>query len=181
LTVTHQICKKKNKLKPHVLLNKSAGLISSGEFHEAQALLQEININLKKYDSTCKAIYYNNSICVYLALNNLEKAQEYNSKLMEIQIVKSLSTRVKESIYDTEAMLYIASGDYKKGESILKSLLKYRLSMNLKLDCMFRLALIDIKEGKLADAKEKLNYIIMNGNKLYIVKEAQIKFDQLSG
>lgn len=163
-------------------LNYAMVLRTVGENHKAAAILEHINID--RFPSTSpytKFIYYNNLSDVLFALERDVEAKIWHRKAMQIyndlpenKMKQQLSVTCQ--ISEAEALYH--GLDYDK--ALRKAAWIKCSSKRQLLDTALLAAKCHIALKEPEKAREKLQYIIDQGNKLHIVEEAQALLDTLN-
>ena len=183
-TACAQLQKVKSKSYRQVLLiNKMTALRELGEYAESKEILESVNID--QYTGTLpvtKIIYYNNLVDILMLTGNTETALIWHKKLLRMAADFKGSKKNKTLIDDTLKMtgieISISLGKLDEAESFLTSLAP--VSNRQIVEKTYLLAMIYIKQGRPIEAKEFLQYVINNGNKLYIVEHAKILLEEIS-
>lgn len=170
-------CTKKENLRLLYYIDLSVAYSGLGKYNEALNLLLSYNPEfVEKQHPRIKHLYYHNITSMYLNLKDAEKAEYYLNK------TKQIRNTIKRIDYDMsvlhQADLCLLKGDYKSCLELLNSYVikSKRISVNMAHSAAQ--ALIGL--GNTDEAKAQLNYVIANGNKLYVVKEAEKLLDSLS-
>ena len=89
-------------------------------------------------------------------------------------------TKLKEYSRFNEASILMINEKFKEAEELLQLPLEVNDTMLNKINDEFLLAQIYIKTDRIAQAKEKLEFVIQNGNKLYHVQKAKALLETLN-
>ena len=164
------------KMYKHILLiNQSVALAYMGEYQKVRDILEAINID--KYvgtmDST-KVAYYNNLSDIYLRFGEIGKADIWHEKSKQmLEDIKQdkYKSRIFIAIQNCAAEIAYEKKEYDKAYELLNSYKDENLldSVNKAL----LLAKIYIEKGEIEQAKQKLQYVIDNGNKIIHVQIAK--------
>lgn len=156
-----------------LLLNHAVALSYTGDYEKALEILSTLDIEkyriISPYYGFLKVIYYNNLSDVYDELGDLENASLYHEKTM-------LAAKKNGVLKSKEMILARASEHLRKSEpeKALEALECFKGRTPLDSVCsamVYAKAYIALKETD--QAKEKLNFIIEKGNKLYMVEQAR--------
>lgn len=173
-------CKNSKIAKIVFTLNYCTALHETGEFEKAIILMQSLKedvANLKK--AQLKFVYYCNLSSFYSDANNLLPANEsYN---IANDIYKSItSKKVKKTLHNQFLSLtatnLIINGDYQNAISVLDSISKTTLRPDVSNSLYYAKACIAL--GYMEKAKDKLMFVITNGNKLACVNVAHELFKE---
>lgn len=164
-------------------INYAAALRETGEFEKAWQLLEEINID--KFPGTTpylKYIYYHNLCDINYVLDRRDEARIWHRKVRQIHrdILPSKGKLELDATHDLmEAHILYYEGNY---EDALRKVAWIKLpNRKMALDGALLAAKCHIALEEPEKAREKLQYVIDNGNKLYIVKEAGALLEALNG
>ena len=163
-------------------LNYAMALRTVGQNQKAASTLESINID--RFPSTSpytKYIYYNNLSDVLFALDRVTEARIWHRKA--VQIYNDLpENKMKQQLSETcqishaEALYY--EGDY--SQALQKAAwIKCRSKRQL-LDTALLAAKCHIALEEPEKAREKLQYVVDNGNSLHIVEESKALLENLS-
>lgn len=163
-------------------INQATALRMLGENHRVVQILEELNID-RFPDSTpfVKYVYYNNLSDVLFAQDRDAEAMIWHKKAM--QIYRDLPTAQAEKFYGqsmhlSQAQVLLRQGEY---EDALKKVtwMKCTTPRHL-LNAAMIASRCHIALGEPEKAREKLEYIVKNGNKLHIVREATDLLESLN-
>lgn len=157
------------------MIDYCVALRNAGEYKKV--LEQLVAINIDKYAGTMpitKAVYYNNLADIYLCLNELEKAEIWQNK--SIQLFDDIKNEKQKNMLSATIQHNVAEiayfkQDYSKSIEILNN----AAETNMR-DAVYRallLAKIHIAQGRIEEAKTKLQFVVENGNKLIDVRIAK--------
>lgn len=163
-------------------LNYAMALRTVGEDQKAASILE--NLNIDRFPSTSpftKYIYYNNLSDVLFALDRVTEARIWHRK--GVQIYNDLpESKMKQQLSET-CQISLAEALYHEGEysQALQTAawIKCRSKRHL-LDTALLAAKCHIALEEPEKAREKLQYVVDNGNKLHIVEEAKALLETLS-
>ena len=162
-------------------LNKSAALISLGRAYEAISELNDSDIIIG-LPLEFKAVYYNNLGCAYIVIGQADKGERLIDKAVAI-ITDIKNEKIKHEFYYVAQMNYALikyiNNEFKEYEEIIGDIEKTGICLKNTIDISLLLAKIYIKTNRIAEVKEKLQYVIDKGNKLYAVDEAKELLEQI--
>ncbi|MBQ4556562.1 MAG: tetratricopeptide repeat protein [Clostridia bacterium] len=166
-----------------LMTNQCAALISIGEYQKGIDLLTSINID--KYSTTpaiLKFIYYNNLASCYWHIDDIENAVTLNKKA--IAIYNDLpDTKEKHfftyAVKDCQASVLFSEGKYDEALKLLEEAPIENASA--RISNTYARAEIYMKKGEIEIARNLLNYVIANGNKLYSVVRAKEMLEKHQG
>lgn len=156
-------------------INYALALRLIGENHQCADILEKINID--RFPGTSpysKFIYYNNLSDVLFLLGRELEAKIWQKKSM--QIYNDLPANKMKQQFDHTVQLAEAEDLYRAGDydlSLRKAAWIDCRSTRQLLDTALLAAKCHIALEETEKAREKLQYIIDNGNKLHIVEEAR--------
>lgn len=158
-----------------LMIDYCVALRNAGEYKKVLEQLRAINID--KYAGTMpitKVVYYNNLADIYLCLNELEKAEIWQNK--SIQLFDDIKNEKQKNMLSATIQHNVAEiayfkQDYSKSIEILNNVTETNMR-----DAVYRallLAKIHIAQGRIEEAKTKLQFVVENGNKLIDVRIAK--------
>ena len=156
-------------------INYAQALRLVGENYRCADILTQINIDRYPSTNICtKFIYYTSLADVLFALDRDQEAHIWHRKAM--QIYNDLPENKLKHQLDAEVQLSAAQALYRAGDHV--TALQKVAWINCKnkrqlLDAAMIASKCHIALEEPEKAREKLQYIIDNGNKLYIVEEAR--------
>ena len=158
-----------------ILINHALALREQGEFEKNLNLLKEADKDIiAEMIPEHQVLYYNNLMDAYGKLEMYADAQDAYSKMKslyeKITDEKQLKT-LEHTMQSAEVFHIYCEKDYEKVISRLEQ--SEDSCKKNKMDSAMLYAKATIEVGKVHSAREKLQYVIENGNKLYVVKEAQ--------
>jgi tetratricopeptide (TPR) repeat protein len=160
-----------------LLINRSVALSHLGKYEESMELLKSIDIDKFPIHPLTKLLYYDNLAGAYFQAGESEKGKTLLEKTEQILLGAMVDRKVKEShmqrinLNKTEIMINENRLD-EAAKILLDNLQTNRHKMST-VNINYTLAEIFLKQGKTADAKKHLNFVIENGNKLIMVQEAK--------
>lgn len=168
-----------------LMINKSVCLLCLGKIDESFKILKDINID--RYASTIpeiKILYYNNLCAVYISKKDyvianvwLDKAtQMFSSQKINKKLKKSLNTSIEYNRNNLN--LYNGKLDYI--EEYFIEARKNADKRRMVIGANFTLGELYALQGRFEEAKASFQYVIDNGNLLYIVVEAKEHVEKLS-
>jgi len=170
--------RKKSRYQQLYVINKSACLGALGRYSEALELLRKNDfINDLKTPPGNEIIYYNNLSSNYVGLKDFDSAKESLDKAFEIYNKSKKPIQMYRTLYKcltlSKVSMDISEGNLENAEEFLIEELKNENIKKNIVETNFDLARLYIKLGRNEEAKERLQYVIENGNKLYCVDEAK--------
>jgi hypothetical protein len=163
-------------------MDYAVSLRETGQFHKASEVLE--NINIDKFPGTTpflKYVYYHNLSDICYLLDRSEEARIWSRKFR--QIYHDLPpTKAKQELAATndlmEAEIHYYEGNF---ESALRKVAWIKLpTRRMVLDGALLAAKCHIALEEPEKARQKLQYIIDNGNRLFIVQQAREILDGLN-
>ena len=158
-----------------LLINHCVALRNLGEYEKVHEQLKAIHID--KYAGTLpitKAVYYNNLADIYLCLNELEKAELWQNKSMQLfedLKIKKQRNMISTAIQHNVAEIAYFKQDYDKSIEILNNVAETTMREAVYKALLY--AKIYSKQDKIEEAKSKLYFVIDNGNNLFDVHIAK--------
>jgi tetratricopeptide (TPR) repeat protein len=151
-----------------LLIDYCLALRNIGEYKKVLEQLETINID--KYAGTLpinKLVYYNNLTDIYLCMNALEKAEIWHNK--SLQLLNDLKNKKQKKMFSTiirhnSAEIAYYKQDYDKSFEILNNITETNMRDAVYKALFF--AKIYIAQGKIDEAKLRLQFVVENGNKL---------------
>ncbi len=170
-----QFLKEKNppNVKQNHIINYALCLHQMGKFNDALNLLLSITVTERSLINL-KLIYYNNLSKVYGCLKNKDEAEKYYSISKDIydnSLNNKLKNKYKILFTLSESEHFYRIGQYEKALSVIKSVEPSNLYE--KVSKSYLLARISLKLNDIETAKKELDFVIKNGNTLYVVNEAK--------
>ena len=157
------------------IINYSAGLIETGQAEKALAVLQATDFSkVPKTLPQNMFVYYNNLCAAYNANGQKDQASIYYSKaLASYAMIKNeaVKKQMQTSLTIDTIEEYLRNEDYKEADKILSSFMPNPGRQTV--DAEMLRAKVHIGLGETEKAKEHLEFVIKNGNKLYVVTEAK--------
>ncbi|MBE6626826.1 MAG: tetratricopeptide repeat protein [Ruminococcaceae bacterium] len=168
---------KNTKYEQRLLNARGAVLNAMGEYEKSYEIsLSVLKANLKDNNHTHNVIFYGNVSSSLYKLGRYEEAHEYYSKATEEyeKIKKPEEKYYHKSYIDSFRVTDLMSkGCYREALNLIESLDKEEsLSAEIVWGAL-KSARCYIGLGEYDKAREKLEYVIANGNKLYAVTEAK--------
>lgn len=159
-----------------LLVNKSAGLIYKGDFEDAVNLLK--SIKPERFPRKIKLLYYNNLLSGLFLLERLDEAKELFNKHQKMFYEKSGSKLLDMAVKSTLAVYEMYFGSLNTSRRMLEELLNEKLSDLHRATMLYYIGLIELKEGKLDEAKKRFEEAEKRGKNSYIpqkINSLQVK------
>jgi tetratricopeptide (TPR) repeat protein len=174
------------KSKKHLrglLIYKALALREMGDFTSCSEILESIDLDQKAASPILKILYYINLADIYINLNKINEAQRILSKAYEILQVTRLSKRNKLTLERYYTFNHFTI-EFSKGitdgmEEFLLMINKQPLSKRFLISSNLATAEFYLRENKVNIAKEYLQFVIDDGNKLYDAVRAQKMMDSI--
>ncbi len=176
----YQITGKNKTAHLHLMIDKSAGLASMGNFEEALEVLLSLDLKRVKRSKMRRLVFYNNLMLCYDGLNQQEQAKElydtefcvYSANLRQFKIVKAviLFSKLKYENFEDEIQMRL---------NIIGELKSMKLSKRLSLHLKLYESELAILQNDLSLGEVLLKEVAVNGNKLHLVKIAQERLSSL--
>ena len=169
------------KTRQIVTLNISNSLNEMGIFDEAKRNLMEIEV-YKVSNINILLLYYMNKFISDAGDNQVGLVQLTKGDIINCQTNPKYARQMKDidhCLKTVDAYLLFKQGDFKMSRELYIYLFHSAKSTRLKVRYNFRLAELDVAQGDKAGAIEKLNYVINNGNLLYVTKQAKVMLNEL--
>ena len=168
-------CKINEANMQYISMMYCAALRESGEIEKASAILNSINID-KFYGvlPVVKVLYYNNLADVCELLGDEEKSSVWITKMFQIyhdMPENKAKKQISNAVTFAKANEYFKKGDHKQAAVLLDRIITCDLP--LKLETLLLRAKIALSLNDTETARDNLDYIIANGNKLYSVTAAR--------
>ena len=161
-----------------IKLNQSTGLIENGDFEQAKTMLLSFDLNAVEFKNIpTKLVYYCNLFFCYLRLNQQDEAYEVYNQLKSIRITNHKQLEVKKNI---ELHYLLSQGQYDDCKQLLEREMNNCVTNSNYVNKLYCLAQIELEEGYVDSAKEKLTEVVQKGNKLYIAQQAKQRLEQLN-
>lgn len=165
----------------NLLINYTLALSCIGSYEKCYEILSSINIDKSAQTLPAnKVIYYNNLMDVCMNLEKYEEACIWYSKAMQIYADMKNSKqkkRLKSTMRAAEAIYYFCTKEYDRAIQIIDTNVSPHRRSSVE-DALFY-AKVCIAAGDVHMAKEKLEFVIQNGNKLGCVDWAKNMLEQL--
>lgn len=161
--------------------NFALALQYAGEYEEALEILTQMPIH-KTFGihAQFKTVYYNNLMALYVERNQLDKAVEAYDQMLhhygKIKISKQRAA-LQHSLDAKKTLFHFCRQEYAMALSTPFPEPKNLLEQVLKAKIYAR---IYLAMGDLEQAKEKLEFIVQHGNRLYVVTEAKALLDSIT-
>jgi tetratricopeptide (TPR) repeat protein len=157
------------------IINYSAGLVETGQFEKALAVLQAIDFSkAPKRPPQTMFIYYNNLCAACNEIGYKDQASVYYSKaLSSYAMIKSeaVKKQLKNSITFNTVEEHLRNEEYPAADKVLSSFMPNPGKQTV--DAEMLRAKVHIGLGEPEKAKEHLTFVIENGNKLNVVNQAK--------
>ena len=164
--------KRKQKFAVNFAVNLSLAEFCTGNAKKAIEILENIDVKVYPTKRHILALYYNNLFAYYLHSEDREKAKEIFD-IHKYDMLYARSEKTVHSICETFATYEINFGNKEIGIATMNKLLERAINTPSKLDILLSLAKIDVENNELQAAKDKLNAVINEGNKLHFVDIAK--------
>lgn len=164
-----------------LLINYSMTLRETGEFQQSWEILDGIHIDqLAGTLPSVKATYYNNLADILTLLERFEEAEIWYGKALEIyQDMKEnrFKRQLAPAIEAARADHYYRAGEYRRAMEVLDGI--PRDALRAQVDAALMYARCCIALGETDSAREKLEFVIRNGNRLHCVHVARELLESL--
>lgn len=156
-------------------MNNALALRCTGKFEAALRMLK--NINIDKSPATVnpiKFIYYNNLADIHHLLDQYDEADVWNEKAQ--QIWRDLPENKQKKILSVSARAADAEALFRKGEYAETMVLLDQINfptLRGRVEMALLYARCALQTGDVETAKTKLQFILLNGNRLFCVEEAR--------
>jgi predicted Zn-dependent protease len=158
-----------------ITINYSIALMATGQYEKALSVLQGLDFTkIPKLSHHNMFVYYNNLCAACAANKQWEQHAIYQSKAeASYACIKKQAFKKKfsDSMLLHQISQYIQEKKYDEAEEALSSFIAKRGRESIMM--AMTLTEIHIGRGETEQAKEQLQFIIENGNKLYAVTEAR--------
>lgn len=156
-----------------IVLNHTVALGYMGEYSKAFEILSSFDTDKYKlispYRAYIKMIHSNNMADTCDELGDFESASAWHKKTLNA--AKKLGMSNSSEIILANASEALRKKEYGSALKILEGLKKKNMLENVCASMVYAKAYIGL--GETGKAKEKLNFILENGNKLYMVEQAK--------
>ena len=157
------------------IINYSAGLIETGQFEKALAVLQAVDFSkVPKASPQSMLAYYINLCSACNEMGQKDQASAYYSKaLASFAMIKNeaVKKQMKSTITVHTIEEHLRNEDYKEADKVLASFIPSTGRQTI--DAEMLRAKVHIGLGEPEKAKEHLTFVIENGNKLNVVTQAK--------
>lgn len=155
----------------YLAINRSVGHLLLGDIFTAKEYLMEVDTSCLSERNMSYLIYTIDLILCHYMLGEIEQAE----RLYETNMVRlsPLGKRYRIIVDLLIGERYYFLGKYSLSYEYLSKIPKYDLNKRQYLSVLYTLAKIDVMNGDIEQAVIKLQKVVKNGNKLYIVKESQ--------
>ncbi|MCH5297320.1 MAG: hypothetical protein J1E85_06605 [Ruminococcus sp.] len=180
LPLTQQ--KLNNNTKVLILIYLACGYINAGDIKQAKMVLADI-AKIGTYNKILLANISNLWITLYIKENDLKNAQLALADLWNfLSLQKSNKINYQFTrIYNRQAAVFNMQSNKLEGvEEVFNTQLKSIESSIEKNSLYYNLALLYIKQNRIEEAMQALQFVIANGNKLHLVTLAKEKLAQLN-
>jgi hypothetical protein len=167
-----------------LLVNKSGGLFALGDVPGGLELLNKLDID--KYNGLPRLIkkcYYNNLASGYMLANDFDKAEFTLNKLDLMIQNEKISARYEKPLKMFKASFYelkVLKGETDGCEEYYNRFVESAASRKSVIYGKFMLGKLFLMQGKTAEGRELLNYVIKNGSRLFEAERARVLIDSLS-
>lgn len=162
-------------------INYAMALGQTGDYQKALEVLESINIDRFPASPFIKFIYYNNLCDTLTHLERYSDAEIWNRKAQQI-FADLPATKAKTNLDHNHQMneieMLYREGDY--ADALRKLGRLTCRTPRLLMSATLLAAKCNVKLEEYDKAREKLQYIIDHGNKLYYVEEAKALLAQLN-
>lgn len=182
--------KSPKSIKNWILLNKTAGLNEIGDFDDGINILKQINVNELGYIH--RALYYNNIVSCYIgkflfkAGNDklVELAEDNLDKLLEMIDNRKMNKKYLELFQTSYKLnkiyLNMCKNKYESCIEQLEECCSRTEQLRLNVNCRFGMGYCYYMNNDKLKSKKHFEYVITNGNKLCIVKQAQKYIEEMN-
>lgn len=158
-----------------LLIDRCVALRARGEYQKTYEILKSINID--KCAETLppvKVVYYNNLMDICALTDRIDEVNIWYEKMLLLyhDLKPKLQQQMNALVLSAQAMERYCAQDYAQTIQILESMPKQQERKAAIADTLLY-AQACIALGDTETAKEKLAWVIANGNKLYAVQEAR--------
>jgi len=164
-----------------LLMNYTLALDCIGNYEKSYEILSSINIDKSaKTLPGNKIVYYNNRMEQCMHLEKYEEACVWYLKASQMyaDMKKSKHKEIlKNTVQEAEAVYYFCKKEYEKAAHILDA--SVPRCLRAKVEDAYLYAKICLALGDEDKAREKLTFVIQNGNKLHYVEEAKKILERL--
>lgn len=158
-----------------LLVDQGVARRALGEYEKTYDILKAINID-KCAEATLplKVIYYNNLADICMLTNRIDEVKIWHEKmtLLYQDLPPKIKQRMEPILCNARATERYSAQDYAETIRLLDELPRPE-EISAAVDRMLLYAKACIALGDIETAKQKLNWVIFNGNKLYAVQEAR--------
>ena len=164
-----------------LLIEYAMALNFMGSYEKSYEILSSINID--KSSKTLpgnKIVYYNNRMEQCMLLEKYEEACIWYLKASQMyaDMKESKHKKILENtIQEAEAVYYFCKKEYEKAAHILDA--SVSRCLRNKVEDAYLYAKIYVALGDKVNAREKLTFVIQNGNNLHCVENAKKMLEQL--
>jgi len=184
LEVNDQLTYSRSKTYNQILtINQCVAWRVMGRSNLVLPTLEQLNID--QHSGTLlqtKVVYYNNLADAYIEIEDVEKALIWQTKARQI-VADLKNQKMKAALQDilllNSAAIEILRGQYDEAEHLLMQQAGKKKSLKRSVAEALLFAQIDIHQGRIESARDRLNFVIANGNQLDDVLKARKMMDTL--
>ncbi|MEE1219816.1 MAG: hypothetical protein U0L20_07830, partial [Ruminococcus sp.] len=170
------LSRSRSKVSDLLLLNLSKGYIFAGDFVSAENALKSINLQRNKaYPFLCG--YYSDMISICVNTGRLKEAQAHLNaykQFVDGMMIKPERKNIALFTYNFyTCLINIENGYYEGAEEFILSSLTDDLPLPTKLSYKKALGKLYMNTGRTDEAIQMFDFVVSNGNTMYLVKEAQ--------
>ena len=166
-----------NYLRSYILLNLSAGYLSSGDFAAGKQILDMVSrIPDTKDGASHTVCFFNNLAVYYIRTNELDYAENTLKNLNEALKNPKLDTKYYvryERLYSFgNVVINVARGNYNGAEDYLNMLFDKDKTLLMKVSAKYYLGDLYVRLGDPEKAASAFEYVLQNGNDTYYAQRA---------
>lgn len=153
-----------------LLIDKAAGLMTLGRFHEAKEILFSIDKRFFTPHNGFLLVYTINLIYCFYELGEIDRAEELFET--EMAVLPPISPRARLAVKMLVAERFFYLKRYGESREQFSKLLDQKLSKRMRMSILFYLAQMDEMEGNSESAMLKYSEVARKGNKLWIAVQS---------
>ncbi len=160
-----------------LLTHKAMALCSIGKYEENLELLKSIDIDQYPIQIEIKILYYNNLADAYIRVGEIGKGAVILSKANEMidraRFNEKRKNLLKNCLESNSIDVLINENKLDEAEKLILGKMKIFLNNRHLVELKNSLATLYLKQGRIDDAKDCLDFVVNKGNKLFIAQKAK--------
>ena len=163
-------------------INRAAALIELGQFEEALALLEALNIDAPVCLGLWRHVYYHNAALAALGCGQREKADIYRRQAQ--QQVAAVTHKPHKAIVESatlaiDIVMHLADGDYDAARRLLEQHQEPHHTLD-RVHRAYQRGRVELAQGNLSAARLHFEFAVQYGGKLYLAEKAREKLEEMN-